>query len=134
MLKSSIGFYSDFICNLIALKKLHVFKISFVSKQCSPCSKYSNQTGKICFIFFGFLFIFLRIFFGGMFKKNHAAPDRAEAQPSRRPISVFSSASTPDAAAVSAMDTTTAASCWERSGARVGRRPGLGPAGAHVLF
>ena len=92
MLKSFIGFYSDFICNFNCIKNIACFqKIIFVSKKCSPYSRFSNSTGKIYYIFFGLLFIFLRILFRGTYlKKNCAPPERAEDQPrpsSPRPVS-----------------------------------------------
>ena len=72
MLKSFIGIYLDFICNFYCIKNIACFqkKIIFASKKCSPCSKNSNQTGKICFIFFGFYLFFYEFFLAERFKKK----------------------------------------------------------------
>ena len=71
MLKSFIGIYLDFICNFCCIKNIACFQnIYFVLKKCSPYSRFSNQTGKIYFIFFGLLFIFLRIIFRGTYLKK----------------------------------------------------------------
>ena len=87
MLKSFIGIYLDFICNFNCIKNIACFqKFIFVSKKCSPYSRFSSKTGKIYFIFFGLLFIFLRIFFRRTYLKKKlraARPGRGPAE--RRP-------------------------------------------------
>ena len=67
MLKSFIGFYSDFICNFNCIKKLHVFKTAFLcQKNVHPVLIILTRRGKFVLSFLDF-YLFFYEFFGGMF-------------------------------------------------------------------
>ena len=68
MLKSFIGFYSDFICNFNCIKKiLHVFKNLFLcQKNVHPILDFLTRRGKFILYFLDF-YLFFYEFFGGTF-------------------------------------------------------------------
>ena len=64
MLKSLFGIYLDFICNFIAFKNMHVFKIFiFDFKNVHPILGFVTRRGKFISYFSDFYLFFYAIFF-----------------------------------------------------------------------
>ena len=74
MLKSLFEIYLDFICNFIAFKNMHVFKIFiFDFKNVHPILDFLTRWGKFISYFSDFYLVFYAIFSAEHIKKNALA-------------------------------------------------------------